>query len=200
MNPCPVCSAQIEDSFGLIECPQCHAILVADFDGNLKVQAPDGEEQPVSEVAVVEGVLDPAIEPSPEPTIVATPWDRPGVEMSPEPEEPPMEPFQDETLQEIQAYAGSEKSDLKEGFLFYDVTVMNLDTQELKDEVMEVLKDKKFNIDLKKINFKLPTLTIQDLNAVKASVLVTRLKHLPVDIEWVQKSVIEDKVEEGKQP
>ena len=184
MNPCPVCATQIEESFGLIECPKCHSILFVDFDGSLKVQTAE-------EVQDIEEVLDPGSSEQDVPAPTED-WATP---QNPQEDAQPLEEIEaplNEFNQEIQSFADSEKSNLKEGALFYDVTIYNVDTQELRDEIMDVLKDRKFNVDLSKINFKLPQLTIQDLNAVKASVLVTKLKHLPVDIEWTQTSILQD--------
>jgi hypothetical protein len=167
MNPCPVCATEIAESFGLIECPKCHSMLFVDFDGNLKVQIADDEVVPsVTETKA---------------------WD------IPVPEEATV--VEDETFQEIQSFVSSPVSEMREGTFFYDVKILNLDTQDLKDEVLDILKDKKLGIDLKKLNFKLSHLVIEDLNAVKASVLVTKLKHLPIDIEWTQKSLIQDSPE-----
>lgn len=34
---CPICSAEVEDSFGIIQCSQCQSVLFVDFSGNIIV-------------------------------------------------------------------------------------------------------------------------------------------------------------------
>lgn len=252
MSKCPVCSGPIEDSFGLIECPSCHKILFADFDGALKVHE-DGESPseegfdevvaaPAEEFQEIEmgekeesqsgwdidrkthalANLDPEIEPESDFT---------AEEEKPAPSEPevsfdaksdfgsfqvedavvedviesvvetePAKPSESgslSTIQEINQFANSEVSSLRQGSLIYNLTIKNIDTDDLKQEILEVLKENKLNIDIKNLKFALPTLELKDLNPVKVSVIVSRIKHLPVEVEWVQKSAIIDGGEEN---
>jgi hypothetical protein len=203
MNQCPVCSSEIQDAFGLTECPGCHKILFADFDGVLKVQeeahaaddflvteAPTTEtnnfsdDWNASEEAAPISLenLDPLVEPEPE------------AELSAIAEEAPAPVFREtpSAIDEINTFANSDESSLKNGALLYNLTVTNIDTEDLKREIIDILKESKLNIDVLKLKFSLPTLELKDLNPIKASVIVSKIKHLPVDVEWIQKSVLSE--------
>ena len=203
MNQCPVCSSEIQDAFGLVECSSCHKILFADFDGTLKVHeespAPFSEDDiPVHEIneevsdqdfntnwnLIKENppsldALDPVVEMDAGPIAV----EEPIVE-----ESTPQESLG--TMEEIHQFANSPESSLKQGQLIYNLTIKNIDTEELKDEILEILKESRLGIDIKKLKFSLPTLELKDLNPVKVSVIVSRIKHLSVDLEWEQRSVL----------
>lgn len=182
MNQCPVCSSEIQDAFGLVECPSCHKILFADFDGTLKVH-----DNTVEHSAV------PVYEVSEEPSDADfnTNWnlirEKPAMVEAVEPQE------NLSTLEEINQFANSSDSSLEQGMLIYDLTIKNIDTEELKDEILAVLKENKLGIDTQKLKFSLPTLELKELNPIKVSVIVSKIKHLPVDLEWVQRSAIADK-------
>lgn len=202
MNQCPVCSSEIQDSFGLIECPSCRKILFADFDGTLKVH----EESPVAEVISFEEVNDPEVsegnfsddwnaqEVHPPSLDSLDPVIEPEVEAEAV-EEAKVVPIVREVptaIDEINMFANSEESSLKSGPLTYSLIVKNIDTEDLKMEILEVLKETKLNIDIQKLKFSLPTLELTGLNPIKISVIVSKIKHLPVDVEWVQKSIVSD--------
>lgn len=107
-------------------------------------------------------------------------------------ETPENAPVFSSTINEINQFASSEDSSLKQGMLIYNLTIKNIDTEDLKQEILEILKENKLNIDTKKLKFALPTLELKDLNPVKVSVIVSKIKHLPIDVEWAQKSAIID--------
>lgn len=212
MSQCPVCSSPIEDSFGLIECPGCHKVLFADFDGALKVHEENAEEsdskwdldRSTHALENLDPVLEPEVEASPVPI----------AEVESEPEsflvedavieevvevvEAPVEMLNEPTgdlsaIEQINQFASSEDSLLKQGALIYNLTIRNIDTEDLKREILDILKENKLNIDVKKLKFALPTLELEDLNPVKVSVIVSRIKHLPVEVEWGQRSAVIDK-------
>ncbi len=194
MNQCPVCSNEIQDAFGLVECPSCHKILFADFDGTLKVHddSPVSFDSPEEEVPVHElneevsdqdfntnwNLVD-NIKPEQEQELEAE---------SELEEERPIQVLS--SIEEINRFARSTDSSLRHGALIYNLTIKNIDTQELKDEILEVLKESKLGIDIKKLKFALPTLELKDLNPVKVSVIVSRIKHLSVHVEWSQRSAL----------
>lgn len=225
MNKCPECSTQIEDSFGLVECPGCKKILFADFDGSLKVHEENSVVAPMEQETVSFGEevfeaaplleqssesfnedwsappldeLDPAVESRPEETPVVEEAQLENIVASAgdvvveDPVVVPSEeaPASEDMIEEINQFANSEVSSLKDGSLTYSVTIKNIDTEDIKDEILEVLRDKRLNIDIKGLKFSLPTLELKNLNAVKASVIVSKIKHLPVDVEWKQRSEV----------
>lgn len=213
MNQCPVCSTEIQDSFGLIECPGCKKILFADFDGALKVQ----EDSPLKEEALatheevsseenVSGFNDDWNSNSPETSEAIPSLDvldpvEPvsSVEFGEEAQfeeivsEESLESPKLDMIEEVHQFANSEASSLKEGAFIYTLKIKNIDTEDLKEEILDVLKENKLNIDVQNLKFSLPTLELKDLNPVKVSVIVSRIKHLPVDVEWTQTSAITGK-------
>ncbi len=207
MSQCPVCSTEIQDSFGLVECPGCKKILFADFDGTLKVQdevgaedsaaAPEGfdAEESASSSFSEDWNAEPEHNP-PAPSLDAL---DPAVEPDSNIEEAQFEEAQDVTakeslsmIDEVSAFANSEASSLKHGTIIYNLTIKNIDTEDLREEILDVLRENKLNIDIKKLKFSLPTLELKDLNPVKVSVIVSKIKHLPVEVEWAQKSMLTD--------
>lgn len=203
MSLCPICSTEIVESFGLIECPQCHSLLFVDFDGSLKVQGASLEtpEAPLEPAVSFAGELSEekpeTSEKFEEPEMS---WDIPvdaDVQTVDIQEEEKVE-FQDETLQEIQEFAKSSESQMREGDLVYELKITEIDTQDLQNEILDILKDKKLNIDISALQIKDSRLQIPHLNSVKAAILVSRLKALPIQIEWEQTSLTQG-ADEGKQ-
>lgn len=222
MNQCPVCSSEIQDAFGLVECPSCRKILFADFDGTLKVHedAPVqfGMEQDVPVHELNEETNDAdfntnwnLIKETPPPSLdVLDPVVEVDADVSTSQSSAILEEVSEASfseieesievskesgeslnaIEEINQFANSPASSLKEGNLVYNLTIKNIDTEELKQEIMAVLKENKLGIDTKKLKFALPTLELKDLNPVKVSVIVSKIKHLPIDMEWAQKSII----------
>lgn len=192
MNQCPVCSTPIENSFGLVECPGCNKILFSDFNGNLAIHSEEALDssaaQQSDEISVQEAATEDASwnfqEPSSEESIEAEPF---GIE------DPVVEPeISSGAISEINEFANSEASSLKNGQWLYTLTINAIDTEDLKEEVIESLRDPKLGIPHDLLDFALPTLSLKDINAVKASVIVSRIKHLPVKLSWTQRSVVMD--------
>lgn len=215
MSQCPACSSEIQDAFGLVECPNCHKVLFADFDGTLKIHdestshSENAEDIPTHELSeeandvdfntnwnlISEApapsldALDPAVDA--DESVQANDAGFSDIIENVEPEEELLADKKDlNAIDEINQFASSQESSLQKGSLIYNLTIKNIDTEDLKEEIMEVLKEDKLGIDTKKLKFSLPTLELKDLNPVKVSVIVSRIKHLPIDLEWTQRSVI----------
>lgn len=89
----------------------------------------------------------------------------------------------------VQKFDRSAASQLVDGPYYYDVTINGLDTAQIKDEVMRALADKRFQWSSEEIKRKLRNgrLVFKDLNPVKAVLLVIKIQHIDVEIQWVQK-------------
>lgn len=190
MSLCPVCQTEIQDAFGLVQCPSCKTMLVAEFDGSLKLQS---EELSNEDSAISVDKNEPAQELTNEQQVQeSVPWDlgTPDSEPvalskpSPEPESPILQ-----ELKEIQSFGESDDSKLSEGELVYNLCFKNVVTQDLKSEILEELKDKRFMIQQENIDVQGVQIIVKGLNPVKLSVIVTKLKHLPVEISWSQNSL-----------
>jgi len=75
-----------------------------------------------------------------------------------------------------------------DGNLRYTLKISGVDTADLRKELLEALTDRKFLWDAEAIlkTIRNGELKIVDLNAVKAAVLVARLKSLPFQVSWEQ--------------
>jgi len=110
-------------------------------------------------------------------------------------EDPTIQPFDDtfsepsaapSTFQEeIQNYGNS---DSLSGPLSYTLIIDGIDTSELRYQLKRVLSDSKLNIEVDVLMPKIDKghLEIQNMNPVKASVIVQRLLETPLRISWRQ--------------
>lgn len=199
MSLCPVCQTEIQDAFGLVQCPNCKTMLVAEFDGSLKLQSEEVNHSDEDAVVASENA-EPAVQADeaqdlggsyvPSESQPSEPWDLGAVDSVPVAEtQSPIETPVIEELKEIQRFGESDASKLSEGDLIYNLLFENVVTQELKAEILAELKDKRFMIREDSIDIKDGTIHVKGLNPVKLSVLVTKLKHLPIQISWDQNSL-----------
>lgn len=74
------------------------------------------------------------------------------------------------------------------GGLSYSVTIKNIDTKEIRKQMLEALDDSRFQWDPREVlkTVKAGTLELKNLNPVKASVVVQRMKDLSVKVSWEQ--------------
>ena len=88
-------------------------------------------------------------------------------------------------------FANSEISSAKDGPLLFRLFVSGIDSKEMRESIREVLEDTRFGWDTDQIFAKLErgVLKIENLSPVKASILVTRIKRLPVRIRWEQYAI-----------
>ena len=98
----------------------------------------------------------------------------------------------------VQRFDQGRASQLIDGPYYYDVTIDGLDTAEIKDQVMEVLKDPHFQWtteDIRKRFYK-GKLVLKNLNPVKAVLLIVKMQHIEVDISWTQKVYTDPSVDQ----
>jgi len=98
---------------------------------------------------------------------------------------------------DITGYANSEESNLEGGEYLYTVTVSRLDSKSLKEALKYVLIDEKLQLNHHEYmkNIKDGTVTIENLNPIKAKRIVEQLQYCDLDIKWVQKRVVMEVVE-----
>ena len=131
-----------------------------------------------------------SIEPSNEPTSTGV-GTTSGFNAGPKPmkAEPSFGPANDPL--NLNDFANSELSAAKDGPLLFRVLISGIDTREIRDSIREVLQDPRFAWDSNEIFSKVSKghLAINGLSPVKASILITRIKRLPVQIRWEQYAI-----------
>ncbi len=194
MNQCPVCQTEIQDAFGIVQCPECKTMLVAEFDGTLKVHLETSEE--ASEVSIAEAQGTPALQvgsveesfESPQSSSEQLPsWD---AEL---PKEESIETLSEKShpvIREINKFGGSDDSKLEEGDLIYKLTFSEIHDLDIQSEILEYLKEKRLALEEKQIQITKDKVVIDSLNPVKLSVIISKTKGLPVEIRWEQQTLL----------
>ena len=93
-----------------------------------------------------------------------------------------------ESINEILDFGNSEDSQIKQGNIFYNIMIHGIDTSNIRSDIREALSDRRFLWDPDAVlkNIKSGTLVISKINPVKASILITRLRPLNLQIKWEQ--------------
>ncbi len=88
----------------------------------------------------------------------------------------------------LNAYANSEFSQAKDGLLLVRLYISGLDSKEVRQSLREAITDRRFAWEaddlLRKI--KHGDLVLDNLSPVKATILINRIKCLPLKIRWEQ--------------
>lgn len=94
-------------------------------------------------------------------------------------------------LSDIASFGNSEASGGRDGALRYNVLVSGIDTVDVRDAFREALTDRKFVWDTDEIirSIKSGVCAIENVSSVKAHILITRLRQLPVEVEWEQYAI-----------
>lgn len=94
-------------------------------------------------------------------------------------------------LSDIAGFANSGSSNVNEGSLRYNLRIAGIDTSDVRNQFREAITDKKMLWDVDEI-----LRSIQDgevelvgMSAIKAHVLISRLRNVPVQIRWEQYAV-----------
>lgn len=96
-----------------------------------------------------------------------------------------------EDLSEIADFGNSEISTAKSGNLLYDLRISGIDSAEIRELIRENITDQRLGINTKGLmkHIKDGVLEVKKINAIKASVLINRLKSLPVNLKWRQNAI-----------
>ncbi len=109
-----------------------------------------------------------------------------------EPEEQPAPQFYNAPttadFKDVMDFANSDLSQGHDGSLKYHLTISGIDTTDLRNELKEALSDKRFIWDIEAMirGIRDGILEVDQVSAVKAYILVSRVAHLPIQITWIQ--------------
>lgn len=92
----------------------------------------------------------------------------------------------DEQLREVAAFGNS--PDEEGHALQYTIRIEGIDSKETRDRMFEILTDVRLGLNVRELQTQLigGTLEIPQLNPVRASVIVGRLRELPLKLNWRQ--------------
>jgi hypothetical protein len=219
MGKCPSCNADIDSAFGILNCPNCQALLVIDLDGNasLAETSADPTLDPASQLRSFSE--SPGVQASQDFSVVhranetkvslnhqyAASAKDPAENAADFEVEAKSDNFDDlvpsqmipspmkpgPVIQDIADFANSTDSDSREGSFYVTLRLSGIDSPEIRASVAAALNDRKMNWDSDEIIrlVKLGQLVLPKLNPVKASVLINRLKALPIQLSWEQHAV-----------
>jgi hypothetical protein len=91
----------------------------------------------------------------------------------------------------LQAYSNSEISSGQSGPILFRILISGIDTKEIRESLREALQDSRFAWDERLIlsSISKGELAIENVSPVKASIVVNRIKHLPIKIRWEQNAI-----------
>jgi len=94
-------------------------------------------------------------------------------------------------LSEIAEFANSDISLGKDGNYLYDIIISNIDSGEVKKRLRNALEDRRFNWDVDELLSTIADgcLRICRVNSVKSTVLINRIKNLPLLVTWEQRAI-----------
>ncbi|MBX9766563.1 MAG: hypothetical protein K2X47_04770, partial [Bdellovibrionales bacterium] len=95
---------------------------------------------------------------------------------------------QGEGLDAIKNFGNSDLSQGQDGSLYFDVIISGVDSKKIRDELKDCLTDRRFLWDVDDLikSIRKGELRLQGLSSVKTSVILSRLKELPVGLRWIQ--------------
>lgn len=91
----------------------------------------------------------------------------------------------------VTSYANSEFSQGKDGPFLFNLVINGLDSKEIRESLREAMNDSRFGWDTNQLlgQIRAGKLLIKNVSPVKASILVNRLKRLPLSISWEQHAI-----------
>jgi hypothetical protein len=91
----------------------------------------------------------------------------------------------------ISQYANSEISSAKDGPFLFRILLSGIDTKEIREALREAMEDSRFGWDSVQLMSRISkgNLVIDRVSPVKASILVNRIKRLPLGIRWEQYAI-----------
>ena len=167
---CPQCGAPIEQDYGVTTCAKCLSVLFVDMDGHVQLN------QVVPEYNLE--IKEPTLEQAPENPDLYSSESLPTDELFPD--DPPKD-----LVEEIQDFGNQPAA---ETALTYTVVVECIDHADLREQVKKAITDPRFQWDTNEIMNQQTNgrIEIKKINAVKAAIVVRRLKDLPVKVSWRQ--------------
>lgn len=94
-------------------------------------------------------------------------------------------------LADVARFGNSPNSGGREGSLRYTLWIEGIDTADVRNAFKEAITDKKLLWDTEKIlkSIHKGRVAIENVSSIKAQVVVTRLKHLPIQVKWEQHAI-----------
>lgn len=174
---CPQCGHSLEQDFGVVSCSHCQSVLVIDLDGSIQIQDPGQMGQEIHDAVQEEEILTEIYQP--EETVIEQ-IHEPAFELPIEPQ-----PLEEQSLDNSVVTLNNTSSSI----INYQVTIQGIDTKEVREQLEDAMKDPKFPWNAREITQQIQNgiLELGPLNPVAASVLVRKLKDLPLTISWRQK-------------
>ena len=185
---CPTCQNEINEDFGLIHCSSCGEVLMVGIDGDLQVQAQaekgSAQETQKEEEGVNENIGE---------AVEATDGDiEEGAKEAEEDTKEEVEKIgegdiKEEAKEDLSSWVESSDSPLEKSSAFqFDVFLSLIDNHKKKQALEEILSDKGFLLNTEELMASIQEgqLKIKGISAVKASLLIRRVKHLGFNIEW----------------
>jgi endogenous inhibitor of DNA gyrase (YacG/DUF329 family) len=107
---------------------------------------------------------------------------------SSEPEATSFEPLQSSSNDSLSGIADFGNAETGSAALSYTLTIAGIDSASVRADLKEALSDSKFGWDVRELigQIKDGVLTIRSVSAIKAGILVQRIKFLPIQISWRQ--------------
>jgi hypothetical protein len=105
--------------------------------------------------------------------------------------EPPTTGQDSHDLSDIGRFGNSDASAVGEGSLRYNIYVSGIDTADVRSQFREAVTDKKmmWDTDLILRSIQNGEVKVAGMSAVKAYILVSRLRNLPVQVRWEQYAI-----------
>lgn len=204
MANCPKCKAELLQDFGLVTCPSCGHVSILDIMGDVQEAAapvehappPLDEDFPIDLAADLPGDS-PVDSPSNLPSAEEPAFENPfmNFDLNSNPEASHIETLSEEQAplesMNLSEYANSEFSQGKDGAFVYNVSITDIDSKEIREFLREAINDTRFGWDPQSImaQVKHGELLLKNMSPVKASILINRIKRLPVKIRWEQYAI-----------
>lgn len=188
---CPKCQNPIEASFGMTNCPACGVLVFVGMDGGVEIAAIQTDDLPVESSSSDDfdptRVLSHSNDDLPLPSAVSP------MDMGDSVKAEPMGAR--DAMKRVEAFGNSSASDGRDGTFTFDVIISGVDSIKIKKDLRDSFSDKRFMWNPEELikNIKNGELRIRGLTAIKASVLIHRLKELPLEIRWEQFLIAEGK-------
>ena len=212
---CPQCSQVIDQDFGVAACLNCGAVVFIDMDGNATLSEatnppePNYSEPPQQEAEeqAPEQSFEQSYETASEPAPLLPQEgaqethqeeanseyrdiidDPPSIQQESAHAEQDQIPSLDPAIENEFATGEFVSVETSPGPLMYQVIIEEIDTKNLRTEVKLALSDPKFMWNVSELmdSIKNGKIAISDLNPVKASMVVQKLREVPVKVSWSQ--------------
>jgi hypothetical protein len=120
----------------------------------------------------------------------------PNLSSDPEAASEPVPESAPEVFRDVVEFGNQDQPSAGFGSLVYDIEIQGIDTAEIREEVSSHLTDSRLQLDVSAImaSVEKGVMRLSAINPVKASVILNRLRHLPLKIKWNSHQMIKDSV------